>query len=274
MERDCAKLGRVNNAVNTSPGGSRGAVEKALEVLATLAGPGGPHRLADLAQACDLPKPTAHRMLQTFTEAGYAVGAGSGRYAVGPRLLGLSAAALTSTRPLRPVLADLQRRSGHTVHYAVRHADRAVYVEKLEPDQAYRLNTRPGGEVPLYCTAVGRAILSRLPEADVATVLSAPLGARTAKTLTDPAAIRQELTTVDSAGYVVDDEQFEAHVRCLGAPVLDAEGAVAGAVSVSGLTFTLQPSSFDVLGALVAEAANRLSAVLAGNALRAVPDAR
>jgi DNA-binding IclR family transcriptional regulator len=202
-------------------------------------------------------------MLQTFTEAGYAVGAGSGRYAVGPRLLGLSAAALTSTRPLRPVLADLQRRSGHTVHYAVRHADRAVYVEKLEPDQAYRLNTRPGGEVPLYCTAVGRAILSRLPEADV-----------TAKTLTDPAAIRQELTTVDSAGYVVDDEQFEAHVRCLGAPVLDAEGAVAGAVSVSGLTFTLQPSSFDVLGALVAEAANRLSAVLAGSALRAVPDAR
>ena len=151
MERDCAKLGRVNNAVNTSPGSSRGAVEKALEVLATLAGPGGPHRLADLAQACDLPKPTAHRMLQTFTEAGYAVGAGSGRYAVGPRLLGLSAAALTSTRPLRPVLADLQRRSGHTVHYAVRHADRAVYVEKLEPDQAYRLN--PGPAARCRCTA-------------------------------------------------------------------------------------------------------------------------
>jgi DNA-binding IclR family transcriptional regulator len=274
MERDCAKLGRVNNAVNTSPGGSRGAVEKALEVLASLSSPGGPHRLADLAQACDLPKPTAHRMLQTFTDAGYAVGAGSGRYTVGPRLLGLSAAASTSLRPLRPVLADLQRRSGHTVHYAVRHADRAVYVDKLEPDQAYRLNTRPGGEVPLHCTAVGRAILSRLPEADVDAVLSAPLAARTAKTLTDPAAIRQELTTVDSAGYVVDDEQFETHVRCLGAPVLDAEGAVAGAVSVSGLTFTLQPSSFDVLGPLVAEAANRLSAVLAGTTLRPVPDAR
>jgi IclR family acetate operon transcriptional repressor len=274
MERDCAKVGGVNNAVNTSPGSSRGAVEKALEVLATLSGPGGPHRLADLAQACDLPKPTAHRMLQTFTEAGYAVGAGGGRYTVGPRLLGLSAAALTSTRPLRPVLADLQRRSGHTVHYAVRHADRAVYVEKLEPDQAYRLNTRPGGEVPLHCTAVGRAILARLPEADVAAALATPLTARTAKTLTDPDAVRRALTTVDSAGYVVDDEQFEAHVRCLGAPVLDAEGAVVGAVSVSGLTFTLQPSSFDVLGPLVAEAANRLSAVLAGTAPRAVPDAR
>jgi DNA-binding IclR family transcriptional regulator len=272
MERDCAKLGAVNQAVNASAG-ARGAVEKALEVLATLAGPGGPHRLADLAQACDLPKTTVHRMLQTFAEAGYAVGAGSGHYAVGPRLLGLSAAALAGTRPLRPVLADLQRRTGHTVHYAVRHGDRAVYVEKLEPEQAYQLNTRPGGEVPLYCTAVGRAILSRLPESEVDAVLGAPLEARTAKTMTEPASIRAELATVDSSGYVVDDEQFEAHVRCLGAPVLDAGGAVLGAVSVSGLTFTLQPSSFDVLGPLVAEAANRLSAVLAGTTLRAV-DAR
>lgn len=262
----------MNKAVNASPG-ARGAVEKTLEVLATLAGPGGPHRLADLAQACDLPKPSVHRMLQSFADAGYALSAGSGRYTAGPRLLGLSAAALTGIRPLRPVLEDLRRRTGHTVHYAVRHADRAVYVDKLEPDQAYRLNTRPGGEVPLHCTGVGRAILSRLPEADVAEVLSAPLTARTAKTLTDPAAIRRELATVDSAGYVVDDEQFETHVRCLAAPVLDAAGAVAGAVSVSGLTFTLQPSSFETLGPLVAEAANRLSAVLAGTTLRAV-DAR
>ncbi|GAB3147815.1 IclR family transcriptional regulator [Amycolatopsis sp. NPDC004378] len=262
----------MNKAVNASPA-ARGAVEKALEVLATLAGPGGPHRLADLAQACDLPKPSVHRMLQSFTDAGYAVSAGSGRYTVGPRLLGLSAAALAGLKPARPVLAELQRRTGHTVHYAVRHGDRAVYVEKLEPEQAYQLATRPGGEVPLYCTAVGRAILSRLSESEVDAVLAAPLAARTAKTLTDPAALRAELATVDSAGYVVDDEQFEAHVRCLGAPVLAADGAVLGAVSVSGLTFTLQPSSFDVLGPLVAEAANRLSAVLAGTTLRAV-DAR
>lgn len=262
----------MTKAVNASSA-SRGAVEKALEVLATLAGPGGPHRLADLAQACDLPKPSVHRMLQSFTEAGYARSAGNGRYTVGPRLLGLSAAALADLKPVRPVLADLQRRTGHTVHYAVRHGDRAVYVEKLEPEQAYQLNTRPGGEVPLYCTAVGRAILSRLPESEVDAILGAPLTARTAHTLISPGAIRTALTTVDSAGYVVDDEQFETHVRCLGAPVVAADGAVLGAVSVSGLTFTLQPSSFEVLGPLVAEAANRLSAVLAGTSPRAV-DAR
>jgi IclR family acetate operon transcriptional repressor len=33
------------------------------------------------------------------------------------------------------------------------------------------MNSRVGGEVPLYCTAVGRAILSRLPEHEIAEIL-------------------------------------------------------------------------------------------------------
>lgn len=267
----------MKNAVN-GPSGTgraepRGAVDKALEVLSALSRPGGPHRLADLAKACDLPKPTTHRMLQTCSEAGFAVGLGGGRYTVGPRLLGMSAAVLAARPAIRPILADLRRRTGHTVHYAVRHADRAVYVDKLEPDQAYRLNTRPGGEVPLYCTGVGRAILSRLSPPEVAAVLDAArLRARTPKTVTDPAEIRASLTTVDTLGYVVDDEQHEQHVRCVAAPVLAADGQVAGAVSVAGLTFTLPPDSFPTLGPLVAEAANRISAALSSAPVRSVPD--
>ncbi|TVT24852.1 IclR family transcriptional regulator [Amycolatopsis acidiphila] len=248
---------------------ARGAVGKALEVLTALSRPGGPHRLADLAKQCELPKPTAHRMLQTMAEAGFAVGAGSGQYDVGPRLLGLSAAVLSgshATRFTRPVLAELQRRTGHTVHYAVRHDDHAVYVEKVEPEQAYRMNSHVGGEVPLHCTGVGRAMLARLPEAEVAAILAGPLAARTPRTLTDPAKIRRELAKLDKQGYLVDDEQNEPHVRCVAAPVLDGLGQVAGAISVSGLTFTLSLENTKVLGPLVAEAANRVSASLVDGA--------
>jgi len=256
---------------------TRGAVGKALEVLAALASPGGPHRLADLARRCGLPKPTTHRMLQTMTEAGFALGEG-GLYHVGPRMLGMSAAVLAgnrATRFTRPVLRDLQRRTGHTVHYAVRHGDRAVYVEKVEPEQAYRMNSQIGGEVPLYCTAVGRAMLSRLPAEDVAAVLTGPLPARTAHTLTDPAAIRAELAAAADRGWVVEDEQNEPHVRCVAAPVLDGLGQVLGAISVSGLTFTLPRDAAEDLGPLVADAAARVSGALAegGPAMRLVSDA-
>lgn len=284
MESDCAKLGRMERAVNGAPGpkptrdpDARGAVGKALEVLTALSQPGGPHRLADLAKRCDLPKPTAHRMLQTMADAGFAVSAGNGQYDAGPRLLGLSAAVLSSSaaaRFARPVLAELQRRTGHTVHYAVRHEDRAVYVAKVEPEQAYRMNSRVGGEVPLYCTGVGRAMLAALPEDEVAAVLSGPLAARTPRTITDPQKIRRELSKLDRQGYLIDDEQNEPHVRCVAAPVVDGLGQLAGAISVSGLTFTLSLENTKVLGPLVAEAANRISASLADGtpAMRLVSD--
>lgn len=256
----------------------RGAVGKALEVLAALARPDGPHRLADLARDCGLPKPTVHRTLQTMSEAGFAAGSGGGRYQAGPRLLGLSAAVLSGNRAAqftRPVLRELRRRTGHTVHYAVRHGDRAIYLEKVEPEQAYRMNSEVGSEVPLYCTAVGQAILSRLPDAEVARVLeSAPLPARTPRTPTDPAKIRRQLSKVDKLGYAVEDEQYEPHVRSVAAPVLDALGEVAGAISVSGLTFTLTLDSIKELGPLVAESAARVSDVLGSStpAFRLVSD--
>ncbi|WP_158880540.1 IclR family transcriptional regulator [Amycolatopsis anabasis] len=263
----------MNRAVNDRPGEARGSVDKALDVLTALVRPDGPHRLAEIARQTGLAKPTVHRMLQTMTESGFAVGEG-GSYHVGPRLLGLAAAALAGSRETRftgPVLAELQRRTGHTVHYAVRHGRCAVYVEKVEPDQAYRMTSRVGGEVPLYCTAVGRAMLARLPEAEVAAVLDTePLPARTPHTLTDPARIRAALSEVDERGYLVEDEQNEPHVRCVAAPVVDGLGQVAGAISVSGLTFTLTTESVPVLGPLVADAAARVSAALASGPVRLV----
>lgn len=245
-------------------------MEKALDVLAALSRPGGPHRLAEIARQTGIAKPTAHRMLQTMTESGFAVAADGGSYHVGPRLLGMAAAALAGneeSQHARPVLLDLQRRTGHTAHYAVRHGHDAVYVDKVEPAQAYRMTSRVGGQVPLYCTAAGRAILSRLPEAEVAEILeTAPLPARTPHTLTDPAAIRATLSEVDELGYVTETEQNEPNVRCIAAPVLDGLGRVAGAISISGLTFTVDDDSVAVFGPMVRTAAARVSAALGAGA--------
>lgn len=284
-ERFRDKLGRMQRAVNDSTraagepkqarnADARGAVDKALEVLAALARPGGPHRLADLARWCDLPKPTAHRVLQTMAESGFAVGVAGGSYHVGPRLLGIAAAALASSRETqftRPVLMDLQRKTGHTVHYAVRHGRHAVYVEKVEPQQAYRMTSQVGGEVPLYCTAVGQAILARLPGSEIAEILDAePLPARAPRTVTDPRLIRRILSEVDEHGYVAEDEQNEPHVRSVAAPVLDGLGHPVGAISVSGLTFTLSIDSIPVVGRLVRDAARRVSDALGSGVSRAM----
>ncbi|TQM10076.1 IclR family transcriptional regulator [Pseudonocardia kunmingensis] len=255
------------------PAEARGALDKALALLTALARPEGPHRLAELATAAQVPKPSAHRMLRTLVDSGFATTTG-GSYQVGPHLLGMAAAALASSREgrfARPVLTDLQRRTGHTVHYALRSRDVAVQLDVVEPASGYRLAVRAGDEVPLHCTAVGRAILAGLPDREAATLLGAgPLPARTAHTLTDPGAVRAAVAQVDAHGYVVEDEEYEPDVRSIAAPVVDGTGAVVGAVAVSGLTFVLSRDSADVLGPLVRDAAARLSAALGGGRLRVV----
>jgi IclR family acetate operon transcriptional repressor len=265
-------------AVNESgdrPAEARGALDKALALLTALARPDGPHRLAELAAAAQVPKPSAHRMLRTLVDTGFATAA-NGSYQVGPHLLGMAAAALASSREgrfVRPVLTDLQRRTGHTVHYALRSRGVALQLDVVEPASGYRLAVRAGDEVPLHCTAVGRAILAGLPDREAATLLGAgPLAARTPHTLTDPAAVRAAVAAVDAHGYVVEDEEYEPDVRSVAAPVVDGTGAVVGAVAVSGLTFVLSRDSADVLGPLVREAAARLSAALGSGRLRVVDE--
>lgn len=129
--------------------------------------------------------------------------------------------------------------------------------------RGYLLSTRPGGETPLYCTAAGLAMLSALPEPEVAAVLEeTPLTAHTSRTLTEPRAIRAELRRTAERGYAVDDEYHELDVRAVAAPVTDGDGRVVGAIGISGLTFTLDPESAGLFGPMVRAAARTVSAGL------------
>lgn len=259
----------MHRAVNENPAaestpGAKTAVDKALDVLTALVRPDGPHRLSEIARQTGLAKATVHRTLQNLSESGFAM-AVPGGYDVGPRLLGMSAAALAASREsrfARPLLLDLQQRTGHTAHYAVRHGDRAVYVDKVEQDRGYRMSTRVGGEVPLHCTGVGRAILSRSGEPDLATALAALPGGPAPNTPTGPAELRRELAAAAERGFVVESERYEPNVRSVAAPVLDGTGRPVGAIGVSGLTFTLSAETAEVFGPIVRDAAARLTAAL------------
>ena len=72
------------------------------------------------------------------------------------------------------------------------------------------------------------------PEASLEEVLRLPLPRPTASSKTEAGELAAELARVRELGYGVDDEESGAGVRCVGAPVRDARGAVVAAVSVSG----------------------------------------
>lgn len=199
-----------------------GAVDRTVRVLEALAGGGGPYRLSVIASKAELPKSTVHRLMTQLTAAGYARALGDGHYAIGVRFRSLAAqVAGRGQDALREVLLELQSAvHGHTVHLAVRDGDRAVYVNKVDGEQPFRMASRIGSAIPLHCTAIGKALLATLPTAEVDDVLSRTgLPGRTPATITDIALLHRELAAVRARGYAIDDEENELRIRCIAVPV-------------------------------------------------------
>ncbi|RSM88029.1 IclR family transcriptional regulator [Kibdelosporangium aridum] len=237
------------------------AADKTLIVLEALADHA---RIADIAGAAGLPKPTVHRILQTLVQHGFARSDGQGNYVCGPRILSLAGRFLQRldiAEQVRPILRDLQERTGWTVHLALLSGDEAVYVAKVEGAKPYHLASRVGMSLKLHCTSIGKAILATMSDDQVAEIAArAGLPARTQNTITDAPALLSELAAVRARRYAEDHEENEAGVRAVGAAVFDHTGGVIGGLSAAALVH-LAPVVED-LPAQVTAAAEAVSKAL------------
>jgi DNA-binding IclR family transcriptional regulator len=239
------------------------AVDKALTVLEALVEGAPRMSLAAIAARSRLAKPNTHRILQILSRRGYARTDGIGNYDPGPRILALAGeilVALDYASHARPALRALQARVPETIHFGVLSAGVLVYVEKLEGLGAYRMASAVGMQLPLYCTAIGKALLAELPADERDALLAGiPLSPRTTHTKTDRAQLDADLEEIAQLGFAFDEEENEAGVRCVGAPVFSSLGRVVGGVSVSMPAFQLSPETARRIAPDVIEAAAEVS---------------
>jgi len=210
------------------------SVHRALDVLESLGALGGAASIADLATATGLPLPTVHRLLRTLLDRGYVRQLGDRRYALGFGLAPLAAVAgVTVGAGAEAALRPLVDAVGETANLAVLDGDRMVYVAQVPGRHAMRMFTEVGRRVDPHCTAVGKAVLALLPDAEVAAILRRTgLDRRTAHTVCDTDALCAQLDVVRRAGHATDEEEQEVGVRCVAVAVPTT--AVRMAVSVSG----------------------------------------
>jgi DNA-binding IclR family transcriptional regulator len=250
----------------TGTGGAAGAgnaIEKALSVLEALA---DHERITDLAEMTGLPKSTVHRILQSLVGHGFATSDGNGGYLPGARILTLAGKVMHRIDPARlaePALRGLRDRTGHTVHFALRNGDEAVYVEKLAGHKPYQMPSRIGQSLNLHSTAIGKAILAGLPDEEVAAICERTgMPRMTPNTLVSPSELRSHLAEVRKRGYAIDDEENVPGLRCVGAAVTGHNGQVAGAVSISTLVHELSVREARAVGAEVVKTAREVSLAL------------
>jgi DNA-binding IclR family transcriptional regulator len=185
-------------------------------------------------------KSNAHNILATFQQGGYVQKQPNGKYTLGLQLLEFSYIInqhLGYPKAVYDLLLDTATRMGEIVYFGIPHGTEILYLYVAHPiDRMRELPYRDilGEHAPLYCTGIGKAILSAMPEEEWPQRIPAERRRFTPATMTDYTTIINELWRTRRRGYSIDNGEREEHVRCVGVPVFNSTGALVGGISLSG----------------------------------------
>lgn len=207
---------------------------KGLQVIESFTPDHPRQSIAEVARATGLDRATARRCLLTLHLGGYADYDGK-FFTLTPRVLRLGTACL-ATMPLpqivQPLLDSLSEKVGQSSSVSILDGGEIVYVARAAQRRVMSIGLMPGSRLPAYCTSMGRVLLAALPEDQARDLLTAPLPARTPRTLTDPALILAELACIRAQGYAVIDQEVELGLQSIAVPIRNARGKVVAAANI------------------------------------------
>lgn len=246
-------------------------VQKAVQILAVLHEAGEPLLLSEIVAASGFSRTACFRLLTTLEHEGLVARDGdSGRYSIGRRIIEFAGHALGQSAlrtKANPVLRELAVQTGDAAMLFVPYGRAALCLDRMEgTSQVRTAGVDIGGKLPLHAGGAPFVLLSFLPEAERETILAQPLPAITARTITDPAAIRRRIIEVQAAGYCIGDQDAIEHVVAIGAPIFGPGGRLLGAVSVGGIKPRYRTARVREVTQRVLSAASRISGTLGGQA--------
>ncbi len=242
------------------------ALEKTLRVLDLFTIQHPDWGLLELSEAAQLPVSTLHRIVTVLRRHGLLTqDPESKRYRLGYAAidLGRRAAWVLPIREMAgPIMRQLAEQTGETVVLTVvndQH-DRAICIERIESRHDLRLHLEVGERSYLHAGASSKVLLAYFaPEqvADMARQVGLPALAR--NTLTDLAALDEELRTIRERGYAFSLEETDAGAWGVAAPILDRQSHAVAAVGIASPTSRHSQDAERRFIALTLEAARQIA---------------
>ena len=215
------------------------SLARGLKILELLAEKGG-LSVSEVAAHLDIHRSVSHRYLATLRDLGYLIQEPSSHYRLSFRLFELGMQVINTleiNQIARPFMLELAKATNESVNFGLLDGNEIIYIDKIQSSEILRMDLAIGTRVPVYCAALGKAILAYLPEEEQKSILeSSPMKARTPKTIINRKKLLQELQTIREKGLALDDEELAVGMRCIAAPVFDFREYPQFAISVEGPT--------------------------------------
>lgn len=227
------------------------SLDRALSILKLLGESEVPLSLSEICRRSSLHKSTVHRALMVLERGMLLERTPKNSFRLGLELFDLGNRAVQQMGlrgRLLPHLRRLSTQLGETVHLGVMQKTSVVYLGKIGTKSRACTGSKMGSSNPAYCTALGKAVMAWMPPAVVDNLVEQmsfqPL---TEKTICSREKLLDALERTRRRGYSLDDEEVEAGVRCIGAPIFDSAHMPIAAMSVSIPTLRIPPHRVPVL---------------------------
>jgi DNA-binding IclR family transcriptional regulator len=235
--------------------------DRALSLLRILAGaPAEGLRLSDMAAEAGLDRATAHRLLSTLVQHGFAEqDQASKRYVLGLDFFTLAAAASNRfdlTEVTREALRRLSQATGDTAMFCQRAGTDIVC---LDIDTgAFPIKTLPmdiGSRRPLGCGAAGVAVLAALPDAEAELVLAQNMPRLAAVHGVTAEQLATALAACRAERHVAFPEDAQRRMTGVAVAMTDRRGRPQWAIAVTSIAERLDAArQAEVAALLTAEA--------------------
>jgi IclR family transcriptional regulator, KDG regulon repressor len=237
-------------------------IEQASRALEALAEAPSGLRLTDVANALGIPKPTAHRMIRSWSALGYVEADSQVRYRLGWKVFELAAAHQESIdlRSLaRPHLVAINAECRETAHLTIFDRSEVLYIDKVESSEPIRVYAAIGRRAPLHATAAGKAMLAYQPSSILDAYVSKGLVGFTEKTISRADKLVRELKRIRERGYALNLGEWHREVGSVAAPVFRFDGIAWAALSATLPLRSLTRVKIQELSKLVVVESRRLS---------------
>jgi DNA-binding IclR family transcriptional regulator len=240
------------------------SLNKALDIIDAVSklGKGG---IREISQETGFPPATTHRIVSTLVKRQYFhQDPVTKNYSLSFRFLELGIKVQQQfdlTIIAHPHLQQLMSITGESANLAICDGDVVVYLGQVQSDKSMlKIFTQLGKRAPLYSTGVGKMLLSQWDRTEIEAYLKrVTLVPHTKHTLVSRSKILKELDHIAAKGFSVDNEEMEAGVRCVAAPVFNHKQQAVAAISISGASMRITAHRIEKLGETVKQSALKIS---------------
>lgn len=221
-----------------------------------------PLSLAELAPRLGVPKSTLVRLLAVLEEERFVHRVGDPpAFEIGDSMLEIADRVVRRADAVElaaPYLRELAHLTSFTANLGVLSGTSVLHVCVQEPDRALRFRSSNGTLDHVYCTGLGKMLLSGLPAGRVGEHLpEEPYLQFTPNTITNLSDMHAELDRIRERGHSVDLQERDAGLTCIALLIPNEVGALV-ALSVSGPSGELEEARRGELLSLLTSTANQL----------------